>query len=77
MYIVNDSPQRRSPRHIEIRDAPVPLRDVAIHLRRSEPTSRLFLALTGESLPFASDAAGTTVSFTVPRVDAYAAVIFE
>ncbi len=77
VYLVNYSPQRRSPRHIEILDAPVPLRDVVIKLRREEPTTQVFLALSGEFLPFAADEAGATVSVMVPRVDAYAAVIFE
>lgn len=75
VYVVNYSPQRRSTRHIEILDSPVPLRDVEIRLRRCEPTSRVFLALSGETLPFV--VAGETVSVTVPRVDAYAAVVFE
>ncbi len=74
-YIVNYSPQRRAPRHVEILDAPVPLRDVEIRLRRAEPTNRVFLALSGETLPFT--VAGGTVTVVVPRVNAYAAVVFE
>lgn len=75
VYIVNYRPQRRSPRHIEILDAPIPLRDVEIKLRRPEPTTRVFLALSGEDLPFTSEEEVVLVS--VPRVGAFYAVIFE
>ena len=75
VYIVNYSPQRRPTRHIEILDAPVPLRDVTVQLRRTEPTGRVFFALSGEALAFT--VADGIVSVVVPRVNAYAAVVFE
>ncbi len=74
VYIVNYSPQRRPTCHIEILDAPVPLRDVVVALRRDEPTGRVFVALSGEALSFT--VAGAVVSVIVPRVDAYAVIVF-
>ena len=75
VYVVNYSPQRRSTRHIEILDAPAPLNNVTIELGRREPTNRVHLALSGESLTFVVK--DGSVAVTIPQVDAYTAVIFE
>lgn len=75
VHLVNYSPQRRAPGHVEALEAPVPLRDVALRLRRSEAVQRVYLARSGGDLPFTVQEG--VVSVTVPRVDAHEAVVFE
>jgi hypothetical protein len=75
VHVVNYSPQRRAPGHVEVLDAPVPLRDVTLTLRRDAPVSRVLLALSGETVPHTTGGGG--VSVTVPRVDAHEVVVFE
>lgn len=75
VHVVNYSPQRRAPGHVEVLDAPVPLRDVSVRLRRAEDTARVFLARSGEELPFRSEKG--VVSVLVPRVATHEAVVFE
>jgi hypothetical protein len=75
VHVVNYSPQRRAPGHVEVLDRPVPLRDVSLRLRRPWGVTSVRLARSGEALPFEVDAG--VVSVTVPRVDAHEAVVFE
>lgn len=75
LHIVNYHPARRAPAHVEALETPVPLRDLAISLRRTTPVQRVFLAHSGAELSFAS--ANGVVSITLPRVDAHAVVVIE
>ncbi|MBC8101448.1 MAG: alpha-L-fucosidase [Cytophagales bacterium] len=76
VHLVNYSPQRRSPGHVEALDAPIPLRDVTVTLRGAGPISQVSLAAAGDRLPFATDPAGA-VTVTVPRVGAHEIVVFQ
>jgi hypothetical protein len=76
VHLVNYSPQRRAPGHVETLDTPIPLRDVTVTLRSADAVSRAFLAVSGEELAVRRDAPGTT-TVVVPRVDAHEMVIFE
>jgi hypothetical protein len=75
IHIVNYHASRRAPSHVEVLEAPVPLRDVQVQVRRSEPTSRVFLAHSGAALSYT--VTGDVVHVTVPRVDAHAMVVLE
>ena len=74
VHIVNYSPQRRAPGHVEVLDAPTPLRDVRLGLRLDAPVGRVFLARSGETLPHTVEAGRVVV--TVPRVAAHEVVVF-
>jgi hypothetical protein len=75
VHLVNYHAQRRSPAHVEALEAPVALREVSVQLRRSEPTSRVFLARSGAELPF--EARDGVVRVSVPRVDIYETIVFS
>jgi hypothetical protein len=74
VHVVNYHASRRAPAHVEALETPVPLRDVALRLRRSEPTARVFLARAGADLPFSVD--DGLVSVTVPRIDLHELIVF-
>ncbi|MES2460625.1 MAG: beta-galactosidase trimerization domain-containing protein [Armatimonadota bacterium] len=76
VHIVNYSPQRRAPGHVETLDAPVPLHDLSVTLKTGDTFKRAFLAVAGDDLAITKDASGT-VTVTVPRVGAHEMVIFE
>jgi Hypothetical glycosyl hydrolase 6 len=75
VHVVNYSPGRRAPGHIEVLETPVPLRDVTLRLRRTAETTRVHMPRTGAELPF--DAGAGIVTVVVPRIDAYDVIVFE
>jgi hypothetical protein len=75
VHVVNYSPGRRAPDHIEVLEAPIPLHDITIHVRRATSTARVHLALAGTELAFTNQAGVVTV--TVPRIAAHEVVVFE
>jgi hypothetical protein len=76
VHIVNYSPQRRAPGHVETLDAPIPLHNVAISLKSDDSFRRAFLAVAGDDLALTKDVQGR-ISVTVPRVEAHEMVVFE
>lgn len=77
VHIVNYSPQRRAPGHVEALDSPVPLRDVLLRLRRPEGAQKAYLARSGEELPLTIESEPVVCSVIVPRVAAHEIVVFE
>ncbi len=75
VHFVNYHAGRRAPGHVEVLETPVPLQDVALRLRRTGTVSRIFLARSGEALPFEASSDGFCV--TIPRIDTHEAVVFE
>jgi len=73
-HLVNFQPQRRTAANEFIEDA-VPLRDVAFALRTETAPSRVFLAPSGEEIPFRQG--GRYCHVTVPAVLIAQAVVFE
>jgi len=75
VHLVNYHAQRRSPAHVEALEAPVPLHNVNLRLRRPGKTGSVRLASTGAELPFTvRDGA---VAVTVPRVGTSEIVVFS
>jgi len=68
VHIVNFSPVRRTPKHTDFHDDPIPLTDVTVrvNLPLNAPTARALYA--GKDLPVRR-AVGGGVEFLVPRVD--------
>jgi hypothetical protein len=75
VHIVNYHASRRAPAHVEALEAPVPLRDITLRLRREAPTGRVLLAHSSTELPFAIEPGAVRV--IVPRVDTDTMVVFE
>ncbi|QBD83086.1 hypothetical protein EPA93_46845 [Ktedonosporobacter rubrisoli] len=75
VHLVNYHAQRRPPALVESLEVPVPLHEVKVDLRRATPTTRVFLAHSGEQLPF--EVRAGVVSVTVPRVDVHAMLVFD
>jgi hypothetical protein len=75
VHIVNYQAGRRAPAHVEALEEPVPLRDVAVRLRRAGPTTRVSAVFANADLPFEAADGGVTV--TVPRVGAHEVVVFH
>ena len=75
VHVINYTPGRRAPGHVEILEEPIPLHDVSIRLRRAAPTTRVHSPLTGSDLAF--DAATGVVTVMVPRIDTNAVIVFE
>lgn len=74
VHLVNFQPQRRTAANEFIEDA-VPLRDVSLALRTEAAPARVFLAPSGEALPFRQE--GRYCHATVPVVRTAQAVVFE
>ena len=72
--LVSFQPQRRTAANEFIEDA-VPLRDVSFALRTEAAPSRVFLAPSGEALPFRQE--GRYCHVTVPSVTIAQTVVFE
>jgi hypothetical protein len=75
LHLINYTPGRRAPGQIEVLEAPIPLRDVTIRLRRAAATTRVHSPLAGSDLAFEAGAGVVTV--TVPRIDTHAVIVFE
>ena len=76
VHIVNFSPVRRTPKHTDFHDDPIPLTDVTIrvNLPLKESTAKALYA--GKDLPV-HRAAGGGVEFLVPRVEIHEVVCLE
>lgn len=75
VHVVNYHAGRRGPAHVEVLEAPVPLRDVSVRLRRAEPTKVVKLVRAAITLDFEAQAGLVTV--TVPRIDEHEIIAFE
>ena len=75
VHIVNYHAGRRAPAHVEALEEPVPLRDVALRLRRSAATTRVKLVRANAWLPF--EAVDGAVRVSVPRIEAHELIVFE
>jgi hypothetical protein len=67
VHIVNYSPVRRTPRHTDFHDDPVPLRDVTVCINLPLRVSRATALYAGKDLPVRRTAGGG-VEIVVPRV---------
>ena len=74
IHLVNFQPQRRTAANEFIEDA-VPLRDVSFALRTESSPARVFLAPSGEEIPFRQE--GRYCHITVPAVLIAQTVVFE
>ena len=75
VHVVNYSPQRRGPAHVEVLDAPVPLHDVSVGIKETETIKRAFVGKNGTELPITKE--DGYVSVVVPRVQAHEMVVFS
>ncbi len=75
VHVVNYHAGRRAPAHVEALEAPVPLRDVTLRLRRAGPTTSVKLVRAGSALSF--EDAGGVVSVSVPRINEHELIVFE
>ena len=75
VHLINYTPGRRAPGHIEILEAPIPLHNVTIRLRRAVPTTRVHSPLAGSHLAF--EVAAGIVTVMVPQIDTNAVIVFE
>jgi hypothetical protein len=76
VHIVNDSPVRKTPKHTDFYDDPVPLSNVTIRLNLSLRVSTARALYAGQELPVRRDAGGG-VEVLVPRVNTHEVVCFE
>ena len=74
VHLVNFQPQRRTAASEFIEDA-IPLRDAQFALRTETAPTRVFLAPSGEEIPFRQE--GRYCHVTVPAVTIHQAVVFE
>ena len=75
VHLVNYSPQRRASGHVEVLDAPTPLHNVTVKLRRPGGAKSAFIARTKEALPVTIE--GDYVKVVVPRVETHTMVVFD
>ncbi len=73
-HLVSFQPQRRTAANEFIEDA-IPVRDVSFALRTETSPTRVFLAPSGETLPFRQE--GRYCHVTVPAVTIHQAVVLE
>ena len=76
VHIVNFSPVRRTPKHTDFHDDPIPLTDVTIRVNLPLKASTAKALYAGKDLPV-HRAAGGGVEFLVPRVDIHEVVCLE
>jgi hypothetical protein len=75
-HIVNFSPVRRTPKHTDFHDDPIPLTDVTVRVNLPLKVSTASALYAGKDLPVRR-VAGGGVEFLVPRVDIHEVVCFE
>ena len=75
VHIVNYSPQRRAAKHVEVLEAPVPLRDVRISVSGVMEGAKAFDVRAGNELQIEWLEGVATV--VVPRVGAHSVIVFE
>ena len=76
VHIVNFSPVRRTPKHTDFHDDPIPLTDVTVRVNLPLKVSTARALYAGKDLPVRR-AAGGGVEFLVPRVDIHEVVCLE
>jgi hypothetical protein len=76
VHIVNFSPVRRTPKHTDFHDDPIPLTDVTVRVNLPLKVSTPRALYAGKDLPVRR-AAGGGVEFLVPRVDIHEVVCLE
>ena len=76
VHLVNFSPVRRTPKHTDFHDDPIPLTDVTVRVNLPLTVSMARALYTGKDLPVRR-AAGGGVEFVVPRVDIHEVVSLE
>ena len=76
VHIVNFSPVRRTPKHTDFHDDPIPLTDVTVRVNLPLKASTAKTLYAGKDLPVHRTAGGG-VEFLVPRVDIHEVVCLE
>ena len=76
VHIVNFSPVRRTPKHTDFHDDPIPLMNVAVRVNLPLKVSTAKALYAGNELPVRRVANGG-VEFLVPRVDIHEVVSLE
>jgi hypothetical protein len=76
VHVVNFSPGRRTPKHTDFHDDPIPLSDVTVRVNLPLKASRAKALYIGKDLPVRR-AAGGGVEFLVPRVEMHEVVCLE
>lgn len=76
VHIVNYSPVRKTPKHTDFYDDPIPLHDVTVRVNLPLKVSTARALSAQRDLPV-RQAAGGGVEVTVPRVDVHEMVCFE
>src|SRR6516225_5335050 len=76
VHIVNFSPVRRTPKHTDFHDDPIPLTDVTVRVNLPLKASRAKALYAGKDLPVRRAASGG-VEFLVPRVEIHEVVCLE
>jgi hypothetical protein len=76
VHIVNFSSVRRTPKHIEFHDDPIPLSNVTVRVNLPLNVSTAKALYAGNELPVRR-AAGGGVTVLVPRVDIHEVICFE
>ena len=76
MHIVNYSPVRKTPKHTDFYEDPVPLSNVAVRVNLPLRASTARALYGGQELPV-RQAAGGGVEVLVPRVEIHEVVCFE
>ncbi|HEY5913648.1 MAG TPA: alpha-amylase family protein [Verrucomicrobiae bacterium] len=76
VHIVNYSPVRKTPKHTDFYDDPVPLNNVTVRLNLPLKVSKAKALYAGQTLPVRHDAGGG-LEVLVPRVDIHEVLCFE
>jgi hypothetical protein len=76
VHIVNFSPARRTPKHTDFHDDPIPLTDVTVRVNLPLRATTARALYAGKNLPVRY-AAGGGVEFLVPRVEIHEVVCLE
>ena len=76
VHLVNFSAVRRTPKHTDFHDDPIPLTNVAVRVNLPLKASAAKALYAGKDLPLRR-AAGGGVEFLVPRVDIHEVVSIE
>jgi len=76
VHLVNFSPVRRTPKHTEFHDDPIPLVNVTVRVNLPLAVSRAKALYAGKDLPVRR-VPGGGVEFLVPRVDIHEVVSLE
>jgi hypothetical protein len=76
VHVVNFSPMRRTPKHTDFHDDPIPLTNLAVRVNLPLKASTAKALYAATDLPV-RPAAGGGVEFVVPRVDVHEVVCLE